>query len=141
MALVGLLEDNAPLAHLCATMLNYVGYQVTLYGDPQACLQALLAAGEVPESTNFLHEGMQAQTLPVEVLILDLHLPEFDGIEFLRRLQSHPHTQSLPLIICTAATDAEIASALSTAPRAVFVKKPFNLQTLISAIVAVLKAS
>jgi CheY-like chemotaxis protein len=141
MALVGLLEDNARIAKLCATMLHYAGHQVTIYEHPQECLQALLPARKVPESMQSLQDVLNDRSLPVEVLILDLHLPDIDGVEVLRHLQAHPRTQSLPLIFCTAAAEPEIARALSIAPRASLVEKPFKLQTLISAISAVLKPS
>ena len=141
MAQVGLLEDNARIAKLCATMLNYAGHEVTIYGHAQECLQALLSVGTVTESMQSLHDACNDRILPVEVLILDLHLPDIDGVEVLRHLQAHPRTQSLPLIFCTAAAKAEIARALSIAPRASLVEKPFKLQTLISAISAVLKPS
>ena len=139
MAQVGLLEDNARIAKLCATMLHYAGHQVTIYEHPRECLQALLPARKVPESMQSLQDVLNDRSLPVEVLILDLHLPDIDGVEVLRHLQAHPRTQSLPLIFCTAAAEGEIARALSIAPRAGLVVKPFKLQTLISAISAVLK--
>ncbi len=141
MAQVGLLEDNVRIAKLCATMLNYAGHQVTIYEHPKECLQALLPVERVPGSIQSLQEARNDRSLPVEVLILDLHLPDIDGVEVLRHLQAHPRTQSLPLIFCTAAADAEIARAFSIAPRASLVEKPFKLQTLISAISAVLKPS
>jgi len=139
MAQVGLLEDNARIAKLCATMLHYAGHQVTIYDHPRECLQALLPVWQIPESKRSLQDASNDHSLPVEVLILDLHLPDIDGVEVLRYLQSHPRTRSLPLIFCTAAADAEIARALSIAPRASLVEKPFRLQTLISAIASVLK--
>ena len=141
MAQVGLLEDNIRIAKLCATMLHYAGHQVTIYEHAQQCLQALLSIGKVPESVQSLQDAQIDHSLPVEVLILDLHLPDIDGVEVLRYLQAHPRTQSLPLIFCTAAADAEIARAFSIAPHASLVEKPFKLQTLISAISSVLKAS
>ena len=139
MALVGLLEDNARIAKLCATMLHFAGHQVTIYEHPEQCLQALLSVRKAPESILSLQDIRNDRSLPVEVLILDLHLPDIDGVEVLRHLQAHPRTQSLPLIFCTAAADSEIARALSIAPRASLVEKPFKLQTLISAISNVLK--
>jgi CheY-like chemotaxis protein len=79
--------------------------------------------------------------LPVEVLILDLHLPDMNGFELLHHLQTHPNTRSLPLIFCTAATENEVNQALSIAPRAWVVWKPFKLQALTSAINEALQAS
>ncbi|HLH62675.1 MAG TPA: response regulator [Ktedonobacteraceae bacterium] len=137
MARVGLLEDNDRVAKLCATMLNFAGHQVTIYGHPRECLQALFS-GKMPHSDIQVTQG---STLPVEVLILDLHLPDITGLEVLHRLQSHPQTRSLPLIFCTAATDSEVANAMKIAPRASLVPKPFKLQTLVSAIANVLQAT
>src|SRR5437764_15395972 len=50
MAQVGLLEDNARIARLCATLLQYAGHQVTVYDTPQQCLHALLSHGRTLES-------------------------------------------------------------------------------------------
>src|SRR5947209_10042673 len=132
MAEVGLLEDNARIAKLCATMLQYAGHRVTIYEHPYACLSALLPPSTVQDGGN--SSSSHSHTLPVDVLILDLHLPDIDGVEVLCRLSSHPHTQSLPLIFCTAATHTEITRALRVAPHAALVEKPFKMQSLTSAI-------
>jgi len=76
--------------------------------------------------------------LPVEILILDLSLPDINGIEVLHYLTTHPHTRSLPLIVCTAAIN-EIEKARRIAPHAGIVEKPFKLETLVSAIASALK--
>lgn len=143
MARVGLLEDNSRVAKLCATMLNFAGHQVTVYGHPRECLQALFSSGLLQGNDNMFpaQESIKVWSLPVEVLILDLHLPDITGLEVLHHLQSHPQTRSLPLIFCTAATDGEVANALRIAPQAGLVSKPFKLQTLISAISKVLQTA
>ena len=135
MAEVGLLEDNARIAKLCATMLQYAGHRVTIYEHPYECLSALLSPSVAHDRGNSSPSPSNiAPSLPVDVLILDLHLPDIDGIEVMCRLSSHPHTQSLPLIFCTAATPAEIARALRIAPHATLVEKPFKMQSLTSAV-------
>jgi CheY-like chemotaxis protein len=143
MARIGLLEDNSRIAKLCVTMLNLAGHEVVLYEHAEECLDALFAGG-----TNYGNGIQPAQesfkiprsSLPVEVLILDLHLPDMNGFEVLHHLQSHPNTRALPLIFCTAATDTEVRQALNIAPRAGVVWKPFKLQTLTSAISEALQA-
>ncbi len=134
MAQVGLLEDNTRIAKLCATMLQYAGHQVIIYEHPRICLNALLPDLSIRQSSTAVSVQTKAQTLPVDVLILDLHLPDITGIEVLRYLRSHTRTQALPLIFCTAATPSEVNLALRLAPQASFIEKPFTFQELVSAI-------
>jgi DNA-binding response OmpR family regulator len=131
MARVGLLEDNTRIARLCAMMLCYAGHEVSIYEHPRDCLCALhlfsdaLPAGEPCSSL---------KSLPIDVLILDLHLPDITGIEIIHCLRSQPLTKSIPLIFCTAATPNEVSRAMSLAPKANFLEKPFSYSSLVSAI-------
>jgi CheY-like chemotaxis protein len=125
MARVGLLEDNSRIAKLCATMLNYAGHDVTVYTNAFECLDALAVLDIAL---------WQAPSLPIDVLILDLHLPVLPGLEVLRILRASTRTSALPLIFCTAATHMEIDQAFTLAPDAILVEKPFKLQSLVSAI-------
>ena len=139
MAHVGLLEDNPVLARLSATMLNLKGHHVTIYEHPRDCLHALslmnmphdLLPGKVPGEETIL---------PVELLILDLHLPDIGGFQILELIQNNRRTRSLPLIFCTAATPREIDYALHLAPRAYLIEKPFKMETLLTAVSRVLQA-
>jgi CheY-like chemotaxis protein len=145
MAYVGLLEDNSRIAKLCVTMLNLAGHEVILYENAKKCLNALFAVqtGYKGNSAQFFNEPIKTSqpNLPVEVLILDLHLPDMNGFELLHYLQTHPNTRTLPLIFCTAATENEVSQALSIAPGSWVVWKPFKLQALISAINEALRTS
>ncbi|GER91507.1 hypothetical protein KDW_56690 [Dictyobacter vulcani] len=142
MVQVGLLEDNARIAKLCATMLQYAGHHVTVYEHPRECLDALLtevAGRHVLPSRSIITK--QPDSLPIDVLILDLHLPDITGIEVLHSLRANMRTRSLPLIFCSAATPTEVASALSIAPRACFIEKPFTYQELVAGITNVLQST
>lgn len=136
MAQIGLLEDNSRIARLCATMLQHAGHQVTIFEHPKMCLDALLP------SPFFLRSPSTSptNTLLLDALILDLHLPEITGLDVLRALRAHPQTQSLPLIFCTAATAHEISYALRLAPNAHLIEKPFTYQELITTITTVLSS-
>lgn len=137
MVQVGLLEDNTRIAKLCATMLQFTGHQVTIYEHPLECLRALQAPKLTHRSRISTYpsvDGLHSWSLPIDVLILDLHLPDIEGIEVLQYLRSQPYTRYLPLIFCTAASAAELAQAMSLAPHAAFVEKPFKLEVLTSAI-------
>ena len=71
MAQIGLLEDNARIAKLCATLLEYAGHQVTVFDTSQKCLHALLSSGRTLDGVPALYAPTKLYTLPVEVLILD----------------------------------------------------------------------
>lgn len=139
MAHVGLLEDNPVLAKLAATMLNLTGHHVTIYEHPRDFLHALslksqshsLPPGKAPDEETLL---------PVELLILDLHLPDIGGFQILELLQNNQHTRLLPLIFLTAATPREIDYALHLAPQAYLIEKPFKMETLLSAVSRILQA-
>jgi len=127
MARIGLLEDNSRIAKLCATMLSYTGHDVTVYANAFECLDALVVLDA---------SLWPASSLPIDVLILDLHLPALPGLEVLRILRASTRTSALPLIFCTAAAHTEIDQAFTIAPDATLVEKPFKLQSLVSAIAA-----
>ncbi len=134
MAHVGLLEDNARIAKMCTTMLHYAGHHVIVYEHARDCLNALLPSTLPGGSTSLA----SSSPLPLDVLILDLHLPDIPGLEVLQSLRSHPRTQALPLIFCTAASSSEVVKALRIAPQASFVEKPFTYHDLVSAITSAL---
>lgn len=140
MASVGLLEDNPRIAKLCSTFLHLAGHDVIIYENSQQCLQDLLWQSKKHDGLSSVHENTQTSSLPVEVLIMDLSLPDMSGLDVLRYLTSHPHTQALPLIVCTAAAKSEVAKARHVAPHVGIVEKPFKLQTLVSAIADALHA-
>ncbi len=137
---VGLLEDNARIARLSATMLQYTGHQVTIYEHPLQCLQALLPLKVRDKSAVSSAEIAIPVILPIDLLILDLHLPDISGIEVIHYLLAHPHTRYIPLVFCTAATRQEINQVMKLAPHASFVEKPFKLETLTTAITKALNA-
>lgn len=137
MAHVGLLEDNARIARLCATMLQFAGHSVEIYQHPQTFLNTLMQP--VLKGDEKLRTLTISPTAPpIEVLILDLQLPGMTGVEVLHQLQELPQAQMLPLIFCTAATPGDIAHALRVAPRASVVEKPFRLDVLVSAVASAL---
>lgn len=46
------------------------------------------------------------ETMP-DALIMDVMMPELDGWELLQRIRSNPHTQDIPVIVCTVFNNAE----------------------------------
>lgn len=83
-----LVEDNTDDAFLVLRSLRKAGAQggVRWVPDGEAALEALL--------------GDDADPLPARV-ILDLHLPRYDGFEVLERLRADPRTRDLVVLVFT----------------------------------------
>lgn len=62
-----------------------------------------------------------ARELPVRLVILDVLMPQQDGWEILQRLRAAPETYSVPILICSALEQPEIAYALGASD---YVTKP-----------------
>jgi CheY-like chemotaxis protein len=70
-----------------------------------------------------------------ELLILDLRMPELDGIGLLEVLRSYLRWHNLPVIILSAhGSDAEIRRAADLGVAQVFHKASFNLADLAAAV-------
>ena len=70
-----------------------------------------------------------------DVAIVDLHLPDGDGLEFITELRSRQGTRALPVIVVTArARGKSDASAVSTLQLADWLQKPIDPQRLLDAI-------
>jgi CheY-like chemotaxis protein len=67
-----------------------------------------------------------------DVVLLDLHLPDIQGIDVLKRLKGDPKTADTPVIVLSAdATEAQIKRLLEAGAKA-YLTKPLDLQLLIS---------
>ena len=71
-------------------------------------------------------------TFVPDVVLLDMHMPEMDGLETLRRLAVR--SPSLPVIMITVNEDIETTARLLQVGAADYVPKPFNLEYLEQAI-------
>jgi DNA-binding response OmpR family regulator len=72
------------------------------------------------------------ETFTPDVVLLDMHMPEMDGLETLRRLVVR--SPSLPVIMITVNEDIETTARLLQLGAADYVPKPFNLEYLEQAI-------
>jgi DNA-binding response OmpR family regulator len=85
-------------------------------------------------------EGLQVvkQEMP-QVVLLDLMLPGFDGIEVCRRLKEDPATRPIPIIMVTAkGEESDIVLGLGIGADD-YVTKPFSPRELIARIKAVVR--
>jgi DNA-binding response OmpR family regulator len=79
------------------------------------------------------------KTDPPDLLILDLMLPEMDGLEILRQIRSHSKTAALPVILLTAKaeeTDRVVGLEMGADD---YVPKPFSPKELAARVKALLR--
>ena len=78
------------------------------------------------------------ENLP-DLVILDIMLPNVDGITILKKLRSNPKTKNLPVIMVTAkSTEIDTVKALDFGADD-YICKPFGLMEFVSRIKAVLR--
>lgn len=68
-----------------------------------------------------------------DLILLDISMPEMDGLEVLRRLRHKPDTQQIPVAMVTALADpATRAQAISLGATDYFVKGSYDVQELLN---------
>jgi phosphate regulon transcriptional regulator PhoB len=113
-------EDEPDIRDLLAFHLERDGYQVTRATTGREALRQLRAA-------------------PPDLVILDLMLPELDGLEVCRRLRADPATAALPVIMLTAKGD-EVDRVVGLEMGADdYVVKPFSPKEMLARVRAVLR--
>ncbi|MEL6815745.1 MAG: response regulator [Cyanobacteria bacterium J06598_3] len=79
------------------------------------------------------HEGIaQAETHHPDAILLDVMMPELDGISTFEALSANPKTQSIPVILLTAKTGTAEKRLFQSIGVAGVITKPFNPLTLAS---------
>jgi signal transduction histidine kinase len=107
----------------------------------------LLVADDEPDMLRFLKsqlnshyqvieavDGLQAvekagQFLP-DIILLDMNMPEKDGLQVCRELRAEAPTQGIPIILLTARADEETKLAALSAGANDFLSKPFSTSEL-----------
>jgi len=115
-----IVEDEPDIRDLLVFHLEREGYQVTQCRSGAEALRV-------------------ARATPPDLVLLDLMLPEMDGLEVCRRLRQEPATQALPIVMLTARGD-EVDRVLGLELGADdYVVKPFSPRELVARIRAVLR--
>ena len=77
---------------------------------------------------------------PVDLILLDLFLPRVSGEEVLHAIRSDSINNSIPVIVITAADDAERRARVLRSGANDFIRKPFDVEELTARITAHLAA-
>lgn len=120
--MIYILEDDDSIRKLVTYALESQGYTTKGFAAPSGFFKAL--EREIPE-----------------LLLLDIMLPEEDGISILSRLRAHPRTGGLPVIMLTAkGSEYDRVEGLDAGADD-YVTKPFGMMELIARVRALLRRS
>jgi CheY-like chemotaxis protein len=109
--LVLIADDDEDILALVRATIERSGHEVMAVADGAAALSAM------------------AERRP-DLAVLDIAMPELDGLEVLRRLRADDETRDLPVILLTAqAQAADVERGFATGASA-YVRKPFSPRDL-----------
>jgi CheY-like chemotaxis protein len=80
------------------------------------------------EALNFIEDRERNGRLPIDLLLLDMYLPKFDGEEILRRLRATEQNSETPVIVMTVSTDPRDLEAARRHAAMHYFMKPSSLQ-------------
>ena len=114
------IDDDNNITELIRLGLKYEGFQV--------------------ESSDSGADGLiAAQRLDPSLIILDILLPDLDGLEVLNRLRSNPTTRDIPILMLTSKDDVRDRVTGLQQGADDYLAKPFDFDELVARIRAVLR--
>jgi len=115
---IALIEDDNDIGFTVKLNLEREGYKVTHYGRGQDGLLAV-------------------QRGTADFVILDLNLPDLDGLTICRELRRDPRTQSIPILMLTArGSERDRVTGLELGADD-YLSKPFSVRELVARVAAV----
>jgi len=110
-SLVLIADDDADILSLVKAVLERSGHEVVAVGDGAEALASVRARKP-------------------DLAVLDIAMPEVDGLEVLRRLRADPTTSELPVVLLSArAQEADVERGFAIGASA-YLKKPFSPREL-----------
>jgi len=100
-------DDEPSLAELLASVLRYEGWAIRTAGDGTSAVRT-------------------AREFRPDAVVLDIMLPDFDGLEVLRRMRAVAETKLLPVVVLTASRqDEDLIRCYSLGANA-YLRKPVD---------------
>jgi CheY-like chemotaxis protein len=117
-------------------------------------LGPVLVVDDDPEILNFLSMLLELEGIEVKLatsaaqadrileqddaarlLLLDIAMPDRDGLDFCRGLKAQPRTRDIPVFVLSARPGREVIERALAAGAAQFIRKPFENSELVAKIV------
>ena len=113
MSKVLVVDDEAGARRTLMRLLAREGHETVGAGDGREALNTL--EGDTPD-----------------VILLDLMMPQMDGLELLEALQAHPQWKALPVVVLTALSDTHTVNrARQLGAKAYLVKATFSVAEML----------
>ncbi|GAB6095031.1 hypothetical protein JCM14469_12830 [Desulfatiferula olefinivorans] len=110
-----LADDDMRTVYALIQHLQPFGPEIIVAGDGAKCLKRL------------------DERRHVDLLILDIAMPECDGLSVLGQIRGHPRLSGLPVIVISARAMAADREAAEAAGASAFLSKPLDLHALLAA--------
>lgn len=114
-ATIVLLEDHLDLLEMYSLLLRHAGYDVEGASTARAAIKVL-------------------RRLRPAALVMDVSLPDADGVDFCRRLRHDARLESLPIIGVTGWAVGDSSSRLQDAPFTELLQKPVPPEMLLATV-------
>jgi two-component system, chemotaxis family, chemotaxis protein CheY len=82
------------------------------------------------EAANGLEAIEQLSLSKIDLLVLDLNMPDMHGLEVVTFLRKHAVFQKIPIIILTTRSDDDARETVMAAGASLYLNKPFDPATL-----------
>lgn len=96
--------------------------------------RVLEASYEFHEAADGAEGIKQARKVKPQVILLDLRLPDTDGLSVLAKLKTHPETASIPVVIVSARGETGVVVEGQQSGAADYLIKPFTIEQLREAV-------
>jgi CheY-like chemotaxis protein len=119
-ATVLLVEDNEQNRYLVTFLLERAGYEVVLAPDGPRAIEI-------------------AQTVPLDLILLDIQLPKMDGYEVARALRGMPSLGDIPIVAVTSYAMVGDREKTLAAGCSGYIEKPINPATFAAQVAGFLR--
>ena len=124
-----LLVDDSPDARLLLhKVLSQAGYRDTLSAS---------SAHDAFKHLDLEHAGAGAKE--IDLIMMDVRMPEIDGVEACRRIKEVEALRDIPIIMITVRSQQEVLRAAFEAGAMDYIKKPFEEVELLARVKAALR--
>ena len=106
-----IIEDDAYAQRLISAVADRAGFNVTTAGTG--------AEAEVA-----------ADSLPFDIIVVDLNLPDVEGLSLIERLRQRPQLEEVPFVVCSGNVTVDTVTGAGRLGALGFMKKPIDLQEL-----------